>query len=376
MSKVTMLRRSAGAVQEVLQGQRERALAAFLPQGFSTASLSSVASSQNVATESSASAGTAAAASVGTSEEGVVGSLKQRFLWRVVKSSLLIAATGAVGGAAYVTYSYDVDSVEQKLSALKSSISKLTFDESNLLDKLRSTVYATTLGAAVSVADFYVETRKNLEDQIRGIAAPSSSKLLPDLLPQERGAFTVVLDLNETLVYSDWKRDRGWRTFKRPGVEAFLEQLAQYYELVVYTDQLNFYVDPILEKLDQKGCIRYRLSRDATQYINGKHLRDLEKLNRDPTHVIYLSGHAKDTTLQPENALPIKPWKLEPDDTVLLDMLPFLEFVARQRPADIRPVLASYDGLDIPTEFRERTKELQRKLAERKQTNRLWRGRQ
>lgn len=104
MSKVTMLRRSAGAVQEVLQGQRERALAAFLPQGFSTASLSSVASSQNVATESSASAGTAAAASVGTSEEGVVGSLKQRFLWRVVKSSLLIAATGAVGGAAYVTY--------------------------------------------------------------------------------------------------------------------------------------------------------------------------------------------------------------------------------------------------------------------------------
>jgi import inner membrane translocase subunit TIM50 len=34
--------------------------------------------------------------------------------------------------------------------------------------------------------------------------------------------------------------------------------------------------------------------------------------------------------------------------------------VARQRPTDIRPVLASYDGLDVPTEFRERTKELQR----------------
>jgi len=33
------------------------------------------------------------------------------------------------------------------------------------------------------------------------------------------------------------------------------------------------YVEPVLEKLDQKGCIRYRLSRDATQYVNGKHLR-------------------------------------------------------------------------------------------------------
>jgi import inner membrane translocase subunit TIM50 len=34
--------------------------------------------------------------------------------------------------------------------------------------------------------------------------------------------------------------------------------------------------------------------------------------------------------------------------------------VARQRPADIRPVLASFQGLDIATEFRERTKEYQR----------------
>lgn len=40
---------------------------------------------------------------------------------------------------------------------------------------------------------------------MQGIAAPSSSKLLPDLLPQEKGTFTLVLDLNETLVYSDWK---------------------------------------------------------------------------------------------------------------------------------------------------------------------------
>ena len=41
--------------------------------------------------------------------------------------------------------------------------------------------------------------------------------------------------------------------------------------------------------------------------------------------MIYLGGHAKETTSQPENALSIKPWKLEADDTVLLDLLPFLE---------------------------------------------------
>jgi import inner membrane translocase subunit TIM50 len=129
------------------------------------------------------------------------------------------------------------------------------------------------MAGVVKVAEVYLDIRKSLEDQVRGFAAPSSDKLLPDLRSHEAGIFTLVLDLNETLVHSDWKRDRGWRTFKRPGVEAFLEQLAQYYELVVYSDQLSFYVDPVLERLDQKGCIRARLSRDATQYVHGKHFR-------------------------------------------------------------------------------------------------------
>lgn len=35
------------------------------------------------------------------------------------------------------------------------------------------------------------------------------------------------------------QRERGWRTFKRPGATEFLEQLAPYYEIVVFSDQLN-----------------------------------------------------------------------------------------------------------------------------------------
>jgi hypothetical protein len=35
------------------------------------------------------------------------------------------------------------------------------------------------------------------------------------------------------------QRERGWRTFKRPGVDAFLEHLGKFYEIVVYSDQLS-----------------------------------------------------------------------------------------------------------------------------------------
>lgn len=57
----------------------------------------------------------------------------------------------------------------------------------------------------------------------------------------------------------------------------------------------------------------------------GSFLQDLEKLNRDPSRIIYVSGHALETSLQPANCVPIKPWKLEMDDTSLLDLIPFLE---------------------------------------------------
>ena len=36
-----------------------------------------------------------------------------------------------------------------------------------------------------------------------------------------------MLDLDGVLVKSDWNRERGWRTFKRPGVDAFLKHMAQ-----------------------------------------------------------------------------------------------------------------------------------------------------
>ena len=49
-------------------------------------------------------------------------------------------------------------------------------------------------------------------------------------------------------------------------------QMAQYYELVVYTDQLPTYADPILDRLDPQRFIQYRLYRDSTQYVNGKHV--------------------------------------------------------------------------------------------------------
>ncbi|MCL7039978.1 hypothetical protein MKW94_005715, partial [Papaver nudicaule] len=106
--------------------------------------------------------------------------------------------------------------------------------------KFKALAYRSAMTVPAKSTELYLDLRKTLEEHVRGFTEPTSEKLLPDMHPAEAPhVMTLVLDLNETLVHSDWKRERGWRTFKRPGVEAFLEHLAQFYEIVVFSDQLQ-----------------------------------------------------------------------------------------------------------------------------------------
>ncbi|KAL1563001.1 mitochondrial inner membrane protein required for protein import [Salvia divinorum] len=292
--------------------------------------------------------------------------------WAFLKYGLVAALTGGFATSAYATYAYATDEIDEKTKSFRASAKYTVGDGATSLDKFQTYLHAATMSGPAKLVDVYLDLRRLAEEHIKGFTEPTSDKLLPDLHPLEQHVFTLVLDLNETLIYSDWKRDRGWRTFKRPGVDAFLEYLAQFYEIIVYSDQLNMYVDPVVERLDTKHCIRYRLSRGETKYVDGKHYRDLSMLNRDPAKVIYISGHALESSLQPENSVLVKPWQGEQEDTALLDLIPFLEYVAKHRPADIRTVLASYQGRDVANEFIERSKEHHRRMQGQKQQGRLW----
>ncbi|KAJ7960919.1 Mitochondrial import inner membrane translocase subunit TIM50 [Quillaja saponaria] len=292
--------------------------------------------------------------------------------WSFFKYTLVGALTGATAASGYATYAYRLDEIDEKTKSLRESAKYSLGDDVTAIAKIQGFLYSTAMTVPAKAVELYLDTRRLIEEQIRSYTEPYSDTLLPDLLPQERHVFTLVLDLNETLIHYAWTRDTSWQTFKRPGVDAFLEHLAQFYEIIVYTDEQNMFVDPVIDRLDTKHCIRYRLSRPATKYQNGKHYRDLSKLNRDPAKVLYLSGHALESCLQPDNCVPIKAWQQQDkDDTALVDFIPFLEFVARTSPSDIRPVLASYQGCEIPTEFIRRSKEHQRRMQGQKQ--RLWR---
>ena len=242
--------------------------------------------------------------------------------------------SGALLG--YYQYKYTTAEVQQMADQVEESDNPLT-------------------GIFSKMMKYYAEYRGYVENEMKKYADPPSDNLLPDLPPQASHIKTLVLDLDNVLIHSDWTRGRGWRTFKRPGADEFIQDLAQYFELVVYTSQLPTYADPILDRLDPQRMIQYRLYRDSTNYVEGKHVRDLSKLNRDLKQVLMITADPDAYSLQPENAIKLKKWKTdEKDDTTLLDMLPFLEAIVRTNVPDVRAVVKSYEGEDIPTAFKQR----------------------
>ena len=61
---------------------------------------------------------------------------------------------------------------------------------------------------------------------------------------------------------------------KRPGVDLFLSRMAELYEIVVYTASLSKYADPLLDKLDPKNLVRWRLFREHCVFHQGHYVKD------------------------------------------------------------------------------------------------------
>lgn len=159
------------------------------------------------------------------------------------------------------------------------------------------------------------------------IQLPSREKLLPDELkyPYVQPPYTLVLEMKDVLVHPDWTYQTGWRFKKRPGVDNFLEQLAGQFEIVIFTADQGMTVFPILDALDPHGYIMYRLVRDATHFVDGHHVKNLDNLNRDLKKVIVIDWDPNATKLHPENAFNIERWLGNDDDAGLYDLVAFLK---------------------------------------------------
>lgn len=187
------------------------------------------------------------------------------------------------------------------------------------------------------VQQYFKRMWKSLTYYQKMIQEPSREKLLPDPLkpPYIQPEYTLVLEMKDVLVHPDWTYQTGWRFKKRPGVDSFLEQLAGQFEIVIFTADQGMTVFPILDALDPNGYIMYRLVRDATHFVDGHHVKNLDNLNRDLRKVIVVDWDANSTKLHPNNSLNIERWMGNDDDTALFDLVAFLKSEFTSNPLKI-----------------------------------------
>lgn len=183
-----------------------------------------------------------------------------------------------------------------------------------------------------------------------------SPKLLP---PSKQTQYTLVIDL-DTVCHSTWSRKEGFERTMRPFYREFLDRMFESrWEIVMFgqCEDFDWIESPDFAKLDGRGYIQNYLWNKDCYYFNGHRCKDLSRLGRDLKHVIAIDSDPRSVQMQPENGLLLKKWKPSknpdsPQDTSLLQLIEFLEYLAKAEVADVRSVMAAYRGKDIAQEFR------------------------
>jgi RNA polymerase II subunit A small phosphatase-like protein len=187
-----------------------------------------------------------------------------------------------------------------------------------------------------AVDDIASETEEEMvERESKGLLGPRA--------PELRTKKCLVLDLDETLVHSSFKRVakadflvpvdiegiiHKVYVCKRPFADEFLASCAKHYEIVLFTASLSKYADPLLDMLDTKSTIDHRLFREHCVQKEYCYVKDLSKLGRKLKDCIIIDNSAQSYIFQPSNAIPIPSWFDDPSDTALLDLIPVLEHLS------------------------------------------------
>eukprot|EP00042_Codosiga_hollandica_P024966 m.108168 g.108168 ORF g.108168 m.108168 type:complete len:255 (+) comp51725_c0_seq1:102-866(+) len=168
--------------------------------------------------------------------------------------------------------------------------------------------------------------------------------LLPAQFPGDSGKICLVLDLDETLVHSSFKpvpdadfvvpieiegQTHQVYVAKRPHVDKFLKRMGDLFEVVIFTASLAKYADPVSDLLDIHHVIRYRLFREHCSYHMGNFVKDMRRMGRDIRKTVIVDNAPASYMFTPENAVAVTSWFSDPNDTELLDLIPFFEDMAR-----------------------------------------------
>jgi len=146
----------------------------------------------------------------------------------------------------------------------------------------------------------------------------------PRLPTADPSIYTLVLDLDETLVHHSVVNGSSYVGF-RPGAQDFLRCMSSMgWELVIYTAATQNYADACIDMVDPMRVINHRLYRQHALSWGPVFLKDLSRLGRDLSRTLIIDNIQENFMLQPNNGIHIFTWLEDPNDTALIDLIPVL----------------------------------------------------
>jgi CTD small phosphatase-like protein 2 len=142
--------------------------------------------------------------------------------------------------------------------------------------------------------------------------------------------YTLVLDLDETLVHFKIKSNKGGTLRARPYLFSFLEEMGHYYELIIWTSATEKYANSLIDAIEsEKKYFDYILFREHAIIIDNDFVKDLRRIGRKLDRIIMIDDMPQNYRLQKENGINIKPFFGDDmDDTALYDLIPILKHIA------------------------------------------------
>ncbi|CAD8095006.1 unnamed protein product [Paramecium sonneborni] len=206
-----------------------------------------------------------------------------------------------------------------------------------MIDEIARPEIQLNISIAVNTLDQFLNQQKKLSGLIEKLIPKKVGKSL-----KNQKEYTLVLDLDETLVHYQEFPKGGGQFLVRPFAEEFIETLSKYYEIVIFTAALPDYANFIIDILDKNEVVQQRLYRDQTVFKNDVYIKDLSILNKNLSKVIIVDNMPENFQLQPENGIYIQSWFGDVKDRALKDLQPLLEQIVIKKCKDIRIALNQF----------------------------------
>jgi RNA polymerase II subunit A small phosphatase-like protein len=76
----------------------------------------------------------------------------------------------------------------------------------------------------------------------------------------------------------------------RPGCVEFINEVAKYFEVVIFTASLSKYAIPLMDILDQHCVAPQRLFREHCTFYNGMYVKDMLRVGRKIEHTLIIDN--------------------------------------------------------------------------------------